>query len=126
MKEGCLDQMLQKQAAFCFYVILSQTEGRNNWDASCLINQTVKPVWIHSSAAKNPLCWLLLLCWEKEGKRKEKMLHFFSLLSSLILMRTKKVTSTRSTMLSCALKPTCLLLNENVKFGGTVITLGDF
>jgi len=70
--------MLQKQAAFCFYVILSQTEGRNNWDASCLINQTVKPVWIHSSAAKNTLCWLLLLCWEKEGKRKEKMLHFFT------------------------------------------------
>lgn len=86
----------------------------------------MKPLWIYSSAAKNPLCWLLLLYWGKEGKRKEKMLYFFSLLSSLILMRTKKVTSTRSMMLSCTLKPTCSLLNENVRFGDTVIVLGYF
>lgn len=87
----------------------------------------MKPVWIYSSTAKNPLCWLLLLYWEKEGERKEKMLlFFFSLLSSLILMRTKKVTSTRSMMLSCTLKPTCSLLNENVRFGDTVIVLGYF
>lgn len=37
----------------------------------------MKPVWIYSSTAKNPLCWLLLLYWEKEGERKEKMLLFF-------------------------------------------------
>lgn len=84
----------------------------------------MKPVWIYSSAAKNPQCWLLLLCWEKEGKRKNA--SFFSLLSSLILMRTKKVTSARSMMLSCTLKPTCSLLNENVRFGDTVIVLGYF
>lgn len=59
------------------------------------------------------------------GKRKKKKKTFhFSLLSSLILMRTRKVTPTRSMMLSCTLKPTCSLPNENVRFGDTVILLG--
>lgn len=62
-----------------------------------------------------------------KGREKEREnASFFSLLSSLILMRTKKVTSTRSMMLSCTLKPTCSLLNENVRFGDTVIVLGYF
>lgn len=58
-------------------------------------------------------------CYVTEEEEEENW-EYFSLLSSLTLMRTRKVTPTRSTQLS---NPTHSVLNENVRIAGAVILL---